>query len=63
MDGYNIELVQQGWQCPICKRIYSPFTMMCYYCNNGSTTTSTKIRPDTLNQDAEADSVKFSYYI
>ena len=23
---------QQGWQCPICKRVYSPMTMMCYYC-------------------------------
>ncbi len=30
MDNYN--LAQQGWQCPICKRVYSPFTMMCYYC-------------------------------
>lgn len=30
MDNSN--LVQQGWQCPICKRVYSPFTMMCYYC-------------------------------
>lgn len=24
--------VQQGWQCPICKRVYSPSTPMCYYC-------------------------------
>lgn len=24
--------VQQGWQCPICKRIYSPVKMMCDYC-------------------------------
>ena len=21
----------QGWQCPICKRVYSPTTFMCYY--------------------------------
>lgn len=26
----------QGWQCPICKRVYSPLTPMCYYCGNGS---------------------------
>lgn len=26
--------VQQGWQCPICKRVYSPTTMMCMYCGN-----------------------------
>lgn len=24
---------QPGWQCPICKRVFSPFTPMCYYCN------------------------------
>lgn len=24
----------QGWQCPICKRVYSPFTPMCYHCGN-----------------------------
>lgn len=23
----------QGWQCPICKRVYSPFTHICWYCN------------------------------
>ena len=26
---------QQGWQCPICKKVYSPTTPMCYYCGNG----------------------------
>lgn len=25
----------QGWQCPICKRVYSPYTPMCNYCGNG----------------------------
>lgn len=34
--------VQQGWQCPICKRIYSPFTIMCYYCS-GESKTSTNV--------------------
>ena len=24
--------VAQGWQCPICKRVYSPFVQMCMYC-------------------------------
>jgi hypothetical protein len=33
---------QQGWQCPICKRVYSPFTPYCYYCGGeGVTNTST----------------------
>ncbi len=34
-------LVQQGWQCPICKRVYSPITPMCYYCGQGSNTSTT----------------------
>ena len=24
--------VPQGWMCPICNRVYSPTTPMCYYC-------------------------------
>ena len=38
---YNVPLVQQGWQCPICKRVYSPTTSMCYYCSGETTTTTT----------------------
>ena len=30
---------QQGWQCPICKRVYSPTTIMCLYCGNGQVQT------------------------
>lgn len=48
----NIEFegfAQQGWQCPICKRVYSPFTPMCWYCGNGKqntvTSTGTDINP------------------
>lgn len=26
-----------GWTCPRCSRTYSPFTQMCYYCNNVQT--------------------------
>ena len=26
-----------GWRCPQCGRIYSPSTIMCYYCNNQQT--------------------------
>ena len=34
-DWHNIDFAPQGWQCPICKRVYSPTTPMCYYCGNG----------------------------
>ena len=41
-DGvFNYSFAQQGWQCPICKRIYSPHTFMCYYCSNQETVVST----------------------
>lgn len=25
---------QQGWQCPICKKIYAPNISECLHCNN-----------------------------
>lgn len=31
----------QGWQCPICKRVYSPFIHMCMYCGNREVETIT----------------------
>jgi hypothetical protein len=40
--NYEFEgFAQQGWQCPICKRVYSPATPMCWYCGNGVPTTTT----------------------
>lgn len=36
------DFIQQGWQCPICKRVYSPSTPCCFTCGGESiTTTST----------------------
>ena len=28
----NDTIPNQGWQCPCCKRVYSPTTVMCLYC-------------------------------
>lgn len=39
MNEFNF--AQQGWQCPICKRVYSPFTPMCYNCGGESSTLTT----------------------
>jgi hypothetical protein len=43
-------LIQQGWQCPICKRVYSPTTPMCLYCGGdqkASASTNGTITADT----------------
>lgn len=33
-DKALFNIAMQGWQCPICKRVYSPYTQMCPYCGN-----------------------------
>lgn len=42
-DNFNGLFAQQGWQCPICKRVYSPFTQMCLYCGQNTLTTNMKV--------------------
>lgn len=32
--------IQQGWQCPVCQRVYSPMTGLCYYCPTKTTSQS-----------------------
>ena len=40
----NYSFAQQGWQCPICKRVYSPLTPVCFYCGGEPKTwTSTEV--------------------
>lgn len=48
MDNYNF--AQQGWQCPICKRVYSPSTSRCYYCGGES-----KISTNTSTTEGSLD--------
>lgn len=38
---YPINAAAQGWQCPICGRVYSPTTLFCLYCGNETITTTT----------------------
>ena len=48
MDNFNF--AQQGWQCPICRRVYSPFTPMCYCCGaEAKISTSTGIVEASLD--------------
>ena len=43
--------VNMGWQCPICKRVYSPFTKMCMYCGNREVETITLPNTGGLPQE------------
>lgn len=45
----------QGWQCPICKRVYSPFTHMCMYCGNKEVETITLPNTGELPQEQKSD--------
>ena len=51
-------IVPQGWQCPICKRVYSPSMPMCNYCGELKFTYSTNLaeivnldKKDTENKE------------
>ena len=45
----------QGWQCPICKRVYSPFTHMCMYCGNKEVETITLPNTRGLPQEQKSN--------
>lgn len=46
--------IQQGWQCPLCKRVYSPFTPCCFTCG-GESVTTTSVRTDPCSTCQEFD--------
>ena len=51
---FGQEFVQQGWQCPICKRVYAPSIPMCFYCgNNLKSKTSTDSNPEPKDMESE----------
>ena len=42
----NMNYIPQGWQCPVCHRVFAPTTPWCYFCG-GETTTTTGILTTT----------------
>lgn len=50
INPYNGLFGQQGWICPKCGRVYSPFTQMCLYCkpNNTNTISNTTVSEEKL---------------
>ena len=44
--------IPQGWECPKCKRVYSPTTSICSYCSQhtqGTATTETTLTANSSN--------------
>lgn len=50
-------LIQQGWECPKCGRVYSPTTGMCYTCvRQTESVTSTTTDSKSINFQASGTS-------
>ena len=54
INPYNGMFGQQGWICPKCGRVYSPFTQMCLYCKpNNTNTISTLVDLSNMTESEE----------
>lgn len=55
---------QQGWICPKCGRVYSPYTNMCLYCKpekaNVETISQPNITPRDIHKESNVDSIASS---
>lgn len=41
MSNFDFNFIEQGWQCPICKRVMSPRQDYCIFCANHESSYST----------------------
>ncbi|MCZ2532587.1 hypothetical protein [Bacteroides fragilis] len=57
INPYNGMFGQQGWICPKCGRVYSPFTQMCLYCKPSNTTAISNL-DDISNTTANEEKLK-----
>lgn len=55
VNPYNGMFGQQGWICPKCGRVYSPFTQMCLYCKPNNTTTISNLDDISNNVTSEKE--------
>lgn len=59
MNQINL-MAQQGWQCPLCYRVYSPTTPMCFTCNQPTKATiqSPPVPPESFTQEEVRQVIK-----
>ena len=57
MSDYGSMFVPQGWQCPVCKRVYSPSQYYCLNCGGTYTTTITTDIKASSTWDLISDSI------
>ena len=55
MDIETIGFAPQGWQCPICRRVYSPATPMCWYCGDATGTITAASMTSILHQKTDRE--------
>ena len=54
MESLNIT-INQGWECPKCKRVYAPNQPMCLFCVPATTETATVVTTPTDNYTNNID--------
>lgn len=54
MTNEFLIMTPQGWVCPTCGKVYSPYTPMCYYCGGEQKT----ITYTTNTKNVEIDKTK-----
>jgi len=54
IEGYEGGFIPQGWQCPVCHRVYAPTWPWCTTCGQGVTiTSSTELLTNMSTEDAQ----------
>lgn len=57
INPYNGIFGQQGWICPKCGRVYSPYTQMCLYCKPDNITTISNLS-DLSNKNVSEEDLR-----
>ena len=48
--GQQFSYAQEGWECPKCKRVYSPSSSLCFYCHPPKMESATDKLKTLLNE-------------